>query len=138
MKTSHVLWLVATVALLGCKSNKPAGPAARAESSAVNDSLPAQVVVRGIVRHPVILWTEDLTVARAIVTAEYVGVRDPVVISIRRGHERYYVDPARLLLGIVDPWLEPGDLVELHTSTAFNPPYELYRTSIFQQEREQQ
>ena len=135
MKTNHVLLLVAMVLLCGCKSNGPARPGTKPESSALTDDVGARVVVKGIVRHPVVAWSEDLTVARAIVTAEYVGARDPIVISIRRGHERFYIDPARLVLGIVDPWLEPGDVVELHTSTLLNPPYELYRTSIFQQER---
>ena len=135
MKTNHVLWLVAMVLLCGCQSTRYAGPSARVESSAITDNVPARVVVKGIVRYPFIQWTEDLTVARAIVTAEYLGARDPIVISIRRGRESFYVDPARLALGIVDPWLEPGDIVELHTSTASNPPYGLYTTSILQDER---
>src|SRR5262245_12408009 len=135
MKTSQVLWLIAVVLLCGCKSSRQAAPAVRAEPSAFTDDGHARVIIKGIVRYPVILWTEDLTVARAIVTAEYLGTRDPVIISIQRGREKYYVDPARLVLGIVDPWLEPGDVVELHTSTLLNPPYELYRTSILQDER---
>jgi hypothetical protein len=73
----------------------------------------------------VLPWTEDLTVTRAIVQAEYLGQRNPLTISIQRQGERLFVDPARLLLGIIDPWLEAGDILELHMSTQIRRPYDL-------------
>jgi hypothetical protein len=84
-------------------------------------------MVKGNVMNSVVPWTEDLTVARAIVTAEYLGVRDPVSISVRRHGERFFVSPTWLLLGVVDPWLEPGDVLELHTSTLLGTTYDFWQ-----------
>ena len=39
------------------------------------------VWVVGNVRQPVVPWTEDLTLAKAIVTADYLGNRDPSLID---------------------------------------------------------
>lgn len=127
MKTGPWLWLAAAVVLtgVGCKSTTSSGPLAFGDLNGDAEYLPQSVIVKGNVLHPVLPWTEDLTVTRAIVQADYVGLRRPLTISIRRQGERLFVDPARLLLGIIDPWLEAGDILELHTSTRIKPPYEL-------------
>jgi hypothetical protein len=124
MKTG--LWLIFLAAALlicvGCETTSPNGPLA---SDGDAEFLPQSVIVKGNVMHPVVPWTEDLTVTRAIVQAEYLGQRNPLTISIRRQGERLFVDPARLLLGIIDPWLEAGDILELHTTTQIKRPYDL-------------
>ena len=126
MKTG--LWLLFLAAALlicvGCQTTPPSNSALLALDTDT-EYLPQSVIVKGNVRHPVLPWTEDLTVTRAIVQAEYLGLRNPLTISIQLQGERLFVDPARLLLGIIDPWLEAGDILELHTSTQIKRPYDL-------------
>jgi hypothetical protein len=69
------------------------------------------VWIRGDVKNPAIPWTEELTLARAIIAAEYKGLRDPHRIYITRQGETYHVNPRNLLRGREDPSLEPGDLI---------------------------
>ena len=71
------------------------------------------VMVRGEVRKPVIPWTETLTLSRAFVAAEYLGLATPRSIVVTRRGEAYRVNPKRLLSGAEDPMLEPGDLVDI-------------------------
>jgi len=67
---------------------------------------------RGLIRHPRVPWTEDLTLSRALAAAEYTGALDPTVILVIRQGQTYKVDPKRMLRGLDDPVLEPGDIVE--------------------------
>ena len=71
------------------------------------------VLVRGEVKKPLVPWTEDLTLARAIVAAEYTGTFDPREILLIRKGETLKFNPRRLLRGADDLPLEPGDIVEL-------------------------
>lgn len=68
--------------------------------------------VIGTVRHPEIPWMEKLTLAEALVAAEYTSHRDPRQIVIIRRGERLPVDPQALLRG-KDFLLAPGDTIEL-------------------------
>ena len=126
MKTG--LWLLFLAAALlicvGCQSTPPPAPIYVAHAADA-EYLPQSVIIKGNVRHPILPWTEDLTVTRAIVQADYIGQRKPLTISIMRQGERLFVDPARLLLGIIDPWLEAGDILELHMTTQIKAPYDL-------------
>jgi hypothetical protein len=70
------------------------------------------VTVRGPVRNPLIPWTEDLTVAKAIVAADYYGPKDPTQIFIVRKGQAVRVDPKQLLSGN-DPPLQAGDLLDI-------------------------
>ena len=70
------------------------------------------VFVRGDVRNPVIPWSEELTLARAILAAEYVGRWDPHSINVVRGNRSKRFSPSRLLSG-EDMDLEPGDVIEI-------------------------
>jgi hypothetical protein len=70
------------------------------------------VTVRGEVRNPLVPWTEDLTVAKAIVAAVYCGVKDPAEIVVIRQGKVFPVDPKQLLNG-TDPPLQPGDVMEI-------------------------
>lgn len=137
MKTVQFVGLIAVVLLCGCKCARHASPASVAASSSARDDIPAPVMVKGNVLNSMVPWTADLTVSKAILTADYVGARNPVSISIRRDGELFFVNQTWLLLGAVDPWLEPGDILELHTAILLNPPFELrpsYRSIVLHQD----
>jgi len=68
---------------------------------------------RGMVRHARVPWREDLKLTQALLAAEYTGALDPKRINVMRQGQTYRVDPKRLLLGLEDPVLEPGDVVEI-------------------------
>jgi len=70
------------------------------------------VLFRGLVRNTRVPWVEDLTLSRALAAAEYTGVLDPSVIVVIRQGQVHRVDTKRLLRGLEDPVLEPGDIVE--------------------------
>ena len=69
------------------------------------------VWIRGDVKNPVLLWNDQLTLANAIVAADYRGFSDPHVITIIRRGQSYKVNPRDLLRGVEDPALEPGDTI---------------------------
>ena len=121
MKTGLLVWFLAIVVLAGCKSSRPVPPPV-VTAPATDDHVPLSVIVKGNVRYSVIPWTEDLNVAKAILAAEYLGLRDPANIIIRRQGDRLFVSPNRLMQGIVNPWLEPGDILELRTATFVKAP----------------
>ncbi len=72
------------------------------------------VYFRGDVKNQTVPWTEEMTLGQAIVAAGYTGRWDPHTIVVERKGETYKVDPRRLLRGLEDPLLEPGDTVEIH------------------------
>jgi hypothetical protein len=65
----------------------------------------------GPVNHPVVPWSEGLTLAKAILSAVYNSQTDPAMIIIRRPTEQIQVDPKRLLDGGDFP-LKPGDVIQ--------------------------
>jgi hypothetical protein len=71
------------------------------------------VFFQGPVRYPKILWSEGLTLSRAILTAQYVERGDPRRIIVIRQGEPYEIDPASLLRGEQDPIIQAGDLIQL-------------------------
>jgi hypothetical protein len=77
-------------------------------------SQPHQPVVTfiGPVRNPTVLWTQDLTLAKAIVTAGYEAKADPKQIMIVRNGQAMPVDPKKLLEGEDIP-LVAGDMVQI-------------------------
>ena len=124
MKTAHSVWFLLFAGFLsaGCQATRRPEPPVIPKAATAHEDGPKSVIVKGNVRYPVIPWTEDLSVARAIDAAEYVGVRDPLSISVRRRGDRFFVSTQRLVQGIVDPWLEPGDIVEIRTATPLQIP----------------
>jgi hypothetical protein len=70
------------------------------------------VTLQGTLRNPVIPWTQDLTVAKAIVAADYYGSGDPRQIILVRQGIATRIDPKKLLTG-EDPPLQPGDILEV-------------------------
>lgn len=109
-----VAWLVA-----GCTTKSKSRTHARAaflagQRSGVMQSMPQypSVIVRGEVRHPIVPWSEGLSLAQAIVLAEYHGEGDPVVVIVTRNGEATHLDARQLLQGN-DYLLQSGDVVEL-------------------------
>jgi hypothetical protein len=73
------------------------------------------VTVMGPVKNKLIPWSVGLTLAQAVVAAQYYGAKDPTEITIIRNGEQIQVDPHRLLGGEDFP-LEPRDIVALSNS----------------------
>lgn len=70
------------------------------------------ITIKGDVQNPTIPWTQDLTLAKAIVAAGYKGPTDPKTIIILRNNRAIQVDPGKLLNGEDVPLL-PLDIVAL-------------------------
>jgi hypothetical protein len=70
------------------------------------------VIIVGAVRNPQLAWNEELTVAKAIVEAEYYGLHDPTAIVVLRAGKEIRINPKRLLAG-EDMALEAGDTLEI-------------------------
>ena len=70
------------------------------------------VTINGEVRNRIVPWTEGLTLAKALVAADYYGAAEPgLIIVVHNGIGRRY-DLKQLLNGADLP-LEPGDMVQL-------------------------
>lgn len=70
------------------------------------------ITVFGDVKNHVIPWSLDLTLAKALVAAEYIGPTDPTEIVIVRAGQGTAYDPTKLLEG-EDVMLEPNDVVTI-------------------------
>ena len=116
------LALLTALAITGCVTKGQAEAQARAafvagEQQAMERMRQAQVqgpnvTFIGAVKNTLVPWTAELTLAKAIVAADYFGTKDPAEIIIRRGTEEIRLDPAKLLGGGDVP-LMPRDIVEL-------------------------
>jgi hypothetical protein len=69
-----------------------------------------QVRVIGSVKNPVLLWSEGLTLAHALVEAEYEKTTAPSGITIFRNNQPLQIDVQQVLQGADYP-LFPGDIV---------------------------
>jgi hypothetical protein len=109
--------------LTGCISKSKADEQARAaflagRQQAIQEMRQSQaqgptVTLVGAVRAPLIPWTMDLTLAKAIVAAGYYSNTDPTRIVIVREGREIPVDPKKLLAGEDIP-LQPRDVIEIH------------------------
>jgi hypothetical protein len=70
------------------------------------------VTVIGEVRNSVVPWTADLTLAKAVIAADYYGQADPTEIEVQRNGQEMKYDPKKLLNG-ADVQLEPNDVIML-------------------------
>ena len=70
------------------------------------------VKIIGNVSNNTVPWTEDLTVAKAIIAAGYLGRTDPGHIFLVRGGRALPVDPKQLLTGQDIP-LQQGDVLQI-------------------------
>ena len=109
--------------MTGCVAKSTAQAQARAafmagRNQGLSQAQPAQppqfpaVTVLGNVKFSNVPWTVNMTVAKAIVEAEYLGAGDPTDIIVSHNGEVTNVNPARLLKGDDMP-LDVGDRVEI-------------------------
>jgi hypothetical protein len=114
--------LLLATGLTGCITKSKADAQARAafvagEQQAMRNmeqvkARAPSITVIGQVRNQRVPWTAELTLAKAVVAAEYFGDKDPTEILIVRNGKAIRCDPKKLLEGEDVP-LEPQDLVEL-------------------------
>jgi hypothetical protein len=112
----------------GCVSKSKANAQARAAYIAGQQQAMARmqqaqggpsVTVNGEVRNHVVPWTQGMTLAHALITAEYLGTTDPgQIIIVHQGIATRF-DPGKLLDG-ANILLQPGDIVQLMPRT--EPP----------------
>ncbi len=120
MKAALVILLLA-LALNGCttkeaarrEADKKAFIATQQSAMAAQANQEPAVWFRGDVRNQRVPWTEGLTLAEALVAAQYIGNWDPHRITLTRQGEAFVINPRRLLRGQDNPELEPGDLIEV-------------------------
>jgi hypothetical protein len=120
----HALAAVAIFAALdGCVTKSQADAQARAAflagqqqamTRAQTEPQPegATVTLAGNVKNPLIPWTPGLTLAKAILDAQYTGKGDPVSIYVVHNGLASSVDPRKLLNGEDIP-LQAGDIVQI-------------------------
>ena len=111
--------LIGLIALAGCVSKSKAKMQQQTafmagQQQALERALQARntISVIGPVRNPTVPWTEDLTLAKAIVAAQYYPGAPPREIVIMRNGQPMAFDPKRLLAG-EDFHLEAGDIVNI-------------------------
>jgi hypothetical protein len=116
-----VCLLMIAVAISGCTTKAKSKAQARrayiaghqrALAEAQEESQGPVVVITGNVAYHTIPWTEDLTLAQALIAAEYKGAGDPGGITVVRNGERINVDVNRLLHGEDMP-LAASDRIEI-------------------------
>ena len=132
MNAMRFLYLISAGALLlaGCASHKTknndeqlrrayaAGAAAaqmqmqqnQMQQPQIQPSGEPQVRILGAVKNPVLLWSDGLTLARALALAEYQRNTTPSLITIYRNNQPLQIDPQSVLNGADYP-LFPGDIV---------------------------
>lgn len=117
-----LLGLALACSLSGCVSKGAAQAEARAafvagQQQAMRNMIEKQaegptVTFVGPVRNVLVPWNAQLTLAKAVVAADYFGQGDPSAIIIRRDGQEIPVDPKKLLGGEDVPLL-PRDIVEI-------------------------
>lgn len=120
LKAVVPLLCLAVIAVAGCTTKSRAKADANAAFMAGQQQgmMQAQDLQRtgvrfiGNVKNPLIEWTQDLTLAEAIIAAEYQGRNAPGEIIILRRGQAIHFEPHRLLNGDDMPLL-PGDTVEV-------------------------
>lgn len=121
--------LLAALALGGCVSKSKANAQARSaymagqqQAMANMQQVQAQtmgpsVMVNGAVRNHVVPWTEGMTLAKALLAADYYAPGDPGQIFIVHNGVANQVETKQVLSGVDIP-LQPGDVVQLTPPTA--------------------
>lgn len=120
MKTTIAALVVLLVALTSCTSKSKAKLQAQSAYLAGQQQAFARmrephgtnILVLGNVRNREVPWTDGLTLAQALIAADYLPPGDPTEIVITRQGQPIRVNPADLLRG--NDWpLQPGDTIEL-------------------------
>lgn len=119
MKPFLVCCLLIGLAAAGCVSKSTANAQARAaylagQRDAMSQALKGPSVgIIGNVKNAVIPWTPELTLAKALIAAEYRGATDPGEIIVSRpGQPALHVRAQQLLQGQDMP-LQAGDQIEI-------------------------
>lgn len=126
MKIWRPIFLVLIVPLAGCVTKSQADARARlAFLEGQNQALlrmqphapPPRMSGPGVtfigpVQNPAVPWRIGLTLAQAVVSAQYTGATDPSAIVIHRNGEDIPVNPKGLLNG-EDFALQLGDVIEI-------------------------
>src|SRR6188508_2420750 len=73
------------------------------------------VTINGPVNTPVLPWTEDLTLAKAIVQAEYTAPGEPAEVLLVRSGRAFRLELQQLFSGHDVP-LQPGDIIQLNAN----------------------
>ena len=113
-------WLcVLAIAITGCTTKSAAKAQAQAaysagQQQALERALQSRnsVTILGPVRNPLVPWTEDLTLAKVLVAADYYPKTNPREIFIVRQGRALPVD-VNHLLGGEDVPLQAGDVVNI-------------------------
>lgn len=70
------------------------------------------VTIIGEVRNPLVPWTAELTLVKAVLAADYYGQSDPTEIVIQRNGQEILYDAKQVLNG-TDVQLQPSDVIQL-------------------------
>jgi len=113
--------MLIVLVLTGCETKKEAQRQAREAYQAGQTQAakqwqqqrPPEVVVRGPVRNHTVPWSEDLTLAKAIVDADYTGTMNPVLVRVIRNGQMVEELRGVDLLHRQDFPLEEGDIVDI-------------------------
>ena len=121
-RAAIILLSTAGLCLAGCVSQSKAKARAKAaylagEQEAMARAIRAQataanVTVIGPVRTPLLSWSPDLTLAKAILAAGYVPASEPKQIVVIRNGIVTQIEPAKLLAGEDMP-LQQGDVIQI-------------------------
>ena len=117
--TLPICFLILALVASGCTTQSKAKAQARTAFLLGQQQARAQqqqgpvVTVVGMVKNRTVQWTEELTLTKALLVAEYQGFSDPRVIIIIRNGQHFQVNVKQLLKGREDPPLEPGDTIEI-------------------------
>jgi len=113
-----ILLLLFVSSFVGCTTRSNAKQQARAAynqgQQQAQRMLQARtsVTLMGAVHTPIIPWTEDLTLAKALIIADYYGKGTPHEILLVRNGQAQRIDPDQLLAGNDVPLLA-GDLIQI-------------------------
>jgi len=115
MKLFFAAILILAVGSSGCITRSQSRADAKAAYQAgQHDAYAAMqrtsIIVIGQVQNPEVPWTEGMTLAQAIVAANYTGHGNPKEIILTRRGETIPIDP-KDLLGGHDVSLQPGDKI---------------------------
>ena len=118
MKPFLLLSILIGIVVTGCTTKSNARLQSREAFVAGQQQALAQMQEKksvrfiGSVQNPIVEWTEDLTLASAIVAADFRGRRDPRMFNLRRDAQTFSVTSKQLLQG-EDFSLQPGDTIEI-------------------------
>ncbi len=120
MNAVFVCLLLLPPLLAGCTTKSQARAEAKAAYLAgqqqsfanMQEARRTNIRILGSVRNPVVEWTDGLTLAQAIIAADYTLPRNPSEIVVIRQRERITVNLKEFLRGNDLP-LELGDTIEI-------------------------